>query len=179
LKIKEFIYKMLGKGKYKFDSFIVAGLDGSLEPARHRLKPQEILEIEAKDPDMIKQREEQARYSHGLWRSSEYLYHCNAWMRGYFINPYGLLQFCHLSNEYSTDLTEGSFKRGFYEEFPKLLNEKHKSDSKCITCEYKDSCYHCPARAYLETGDEEAPVDYFCKLARIQVERPELLKAEA
>lgn len=43
LKIKEFIYKMLGKGKYKFDSFIVAGLDGSLEPARHRLKPQEIL----------------------------------------------------------------------------------------------------------------------------------------
>lgn len=176
LKIKQFIYDLLGKGNYKFDSFITAGLDGSLKPVKHRLCAEEIFEIESLDPDMLDQRSEQIKYSHELWRQREFLYHCNAWMRGYFINPYGLLQFCHLSKKYSTDLTKEFFKKGFFEEFPKVLAEKYKTNSKCITCEYADYCYHCPARAYLETGDEEAPVSYFCRLARLQKERMERLK---
>lgn len=167
-KIKQFIYDLLGKGKYKFDSFVFAGLDGSSEPAKHRLTPEEIFEIEASDPEMVSQRTEQAKNHKGLWRSGEYLYHCNSWMRGYYINPYGLLQFCHLSDKYSTDLLKEPFKKGFYEEIPKLLNEKYKTDSKCQSCKNKEHCYHCPARAYLETGDEEAPVEYFCALAKLR-----------
>lgn len=176
LKIKKFIYDLLGKGKYKFDSFLCAGLDHSLEPTKHRLDADEILEIESLDPDMAEQRIEQLKHDHSLWRSSEYLYHCNSFLKGYFINPYGLLQFCHLSRKHSTDLTKEPFKKGFYEEFPKLLAEKYKTNSKCVICEYKDNCYHCPARAFVEVGDEEAPVEYFCKLARKKVEQQGKLK---
>jgi radical SAM protein with 4Fe4S-binding SPASM domain len=97
-------------------------------------------------------------------------------MRGYFINPYGLLQFCHLSTKYSTDLSKVPFKKGFYEEFPKLLGEKYQTNSKCVTCDNKDHCFHCPARAYLEVGDEEAPVEYFCRLAEKTRKQIEELK---
>ncbi|MCX5750994.1 MAG: radical SAM protein [Candidatus Saganbacteria bacterium] len=179
LAIKKFIYDLLGKGKYKFDSFICAGMDHSLEPTKHRLEPEEIFEIESTDPDMQAHRNEQMKHDHSLWRSKDFLYHCNSWMKGYFINPYGFLQFCHLSTKYSTDLTKESFKKGFYEEFPKLLAEKYKTNSKCVTCKDKDLCYHCPARAFVEVGDEEAPVEYFCKLARNKVEQREELKGKA
>ena len=178
-KIKKFIYKLLGKGQYKFDSFLIAGLDKNKEPTKHRLTPQEIEELETVDPDMSACRLEQMKNDHGLWRSGEYLYHCNSWMRGYFINPCGLLQFCHLSTKYSTDLTKESFKKGFYEEFPKLLNDKYTTDSKCRRCEFKRCCHHCPARAFLEVGDEEAPVEYFCELAELKAKKLKELKQGA
>lgn len=168
LQIKEFIYSFLGKGQYKFDSFLMAGLDGALEPTKHRLEPAEILRLEAADPDMQKQRLAQANHGASRWRSPEYLYQCNSWMQGYFIDPYGRLQFCHLSGKYATDLTKSSFKEGFFKRFPQLLEEKYKTRSKCVTCEYKETCYHCPARAFIETGDEEAPVEYFCRLAAVR-----------
>jgi MoaA/NifB/PqqE/SkfB family radical SAM enzyme len=176
LAIKKFVYRLLGKGKYKFDPFISAGLDHSLEPTEHRLGPEEIFEIESSDPDMAKQRLEQVKRDHGLHRPPEYLYHCNSWMKGYFINPYGLLQFCHLSTKYSTDLTKEPFERGFYGKFPELLNDRYKTDSKCVTCVDRKDCYHCPARGYVEVGDPEAPVEYFCKLARSNALQREKLK---
>jgi len=166
LKIKKFVYDFLGKGKYKFDPFIMPSLTGLLEPTRHRLKPSEILELESKDPDMLAQRKKEAAHARNFKRDKSYLYRCNAWWTNYFINPYGLLQFCHLSKKYSTDLTKIPFKYGFYEKFPKLLKEKYKTKSKCILCKYRDYCYRCPARVSLETGNEEAPVPYFCELAK-------------
>lgn len=176
LKIKGFTERLLGKGKYSFDSYLTPSLDGSFEPVKHRLTAEEILEIEDQDSDMVAQRKQELRRLCSLQRPDEYLYHCNSWTTNYLIDPYGLLQFCHLTRKYSTDLTKESFKKGFYKIFPELLKERYKSDSKCVSCKYKDYCFHCPARANLETGNEEAPVEYFCQLAKANWKRQEAFK---
>ena len=43
--------------------------------------------------------------------------------------------------------------------------QKFKKVSKCKECKLRAYCYYCPARAYLETGDEESSVEHYCELA--------------
>lgn len=170
LEIKKFTEDLLGKGKFKFDSLIFPGLNGEKEPTLHRLGPQEIKEIEAHDEDMIEQREKQLEHqkTHGdIWFNPDGLYHCNSWWTHFYINPLGILQFCHLTDKFSTDLKKEPFDKGF-DKFLDILKLKPKTNSKCHTCALKEKCYHCPARAFLETGDEEAPVEYYCRLAELR-----------
>ncbi|MFH1504495.1 MAG: radical SAM protein [Candidatus Omnitrophota bacterium] len=171
-KIKEFTEELLGKpakNKYyfKYDPMIYPRFNGDKTPCQYRLSAQELIEAKKQDSDIWKQ------YQKGLdndfpdlERDRQFLYRCNAWMSQFFINPYGRLKFCAFSDKFSVDLKKVSFAEGFYKAFPKLLSEKFKTDSKCRDCKLRALCYHCPARAYLETGDEEAPVPYYCELAR-------------
>ncbi len=176
LKVKALSEELLGKGKFKFDSFIHPRINGNTTPCAHRLLPEEIIEIVNSDSDMVAQREEELHLSSNL-RPKEYLYQCDTWRNNFFINPYGRLQFCHLSQKYSHDLGKISFKHAFYEEFPMLLNEKFKSSSKCQSCDLRKYCYFCPARSFLETKNEEGPVEYYCKLARAYFKQEQLLKS--
>ena len=156
---------LLGKDKFKFDSFITARLNGDRDPCRCRLSPEEILNIDNSDLDMITERPAVDRDADDLPRPPDHLYQCNAWWQRFFINPQGNLQFCHLSRKYSSNLSEKSFREGFYVEFPRLLHEKFKMTVKCQTCLLRKDCYYCPPRALLETGSEEGPVEYYCQMA--------------
>ena len=176
LKVKAIADRILGKKRFKFDSFIFPGLNGDTGCCKYRLSPKEILEIEGKDADMIEQRHKELHMPHDLLRPREFLYQCNSWMDSFYINPYGRLQFCHLSKKYSSDLTQTRFRQAFYDKFPQLLNDKFTSTSKCKSCELRIYCYFCPARAFLETGDQEHPVEYYCELARASFEKEQFLK---
>lgn len=169
LKIKEFTEKLLGKKKFKFDSFIFPGLNREREPTQHRLSAKEIIEIETQDKDMSNQKKKQLGEQCYCF-NPEGIYHCNSWFTHYYINPQGILQFCHLTKKYSTDLKKEPLKGGF-DKFLDVLNEKYKTNSRCVSCEYKEYCYHCPARAYLEVGDQESPVEYYCQLAKARQEQ--------
>jgi len=142
-------------------------LNGDKIPCEYRLSFEELLELKKQDPDIWKE------YQKGLCddfpdlgRDKEFLYRCSAWLSQFFINPYGRLKFCQFSEKFSIDLAAGSFKEGFYHRFPQVLKQRFKTDSQCKDCSLRPLCYHCPGRAYLETGDQEAPVDYYCRLAR-------------
>lgn len=176
LKIKKFVEDFLGKGKFKYDSFLFPGLSGEKEPILHRLKPEQIKEIERKDKQMFAQRQEQAKHQ-SQWFNPEGLYHCNSWWTRFYINPQGFLQFCHLTKDFSTDLKKEPFKKGF-DKFLQILKEKPKTESKCHSCRLKEYCYHCPARAFLETGSREAPVDYYCRLAKISKDFKDKITAD-
>jgi radical SAM protein with 4Fe4S-binding SPASM domain len=171
-RIKAWTEEMLGKPsdrkyRFKYDPMIYPRLDGDISPCKHRLSFNELAEIKKQDTDIWK---EYQNSLHGkifrFERDKSFLYQCNAWMTNFYINPYGRLKFCMLTDKFSVDLKRVSFKEGFYNVFPRLLNETVKTDSKCEDCELKEICYHCPARAFLETGDEEAPVPYYCELAK-------------
>ena len=168
LALKSMAEHLLGKDKFKFDSFITARLNGDKAPCSCRLSPEEILNIENSDPDMIAERQVIGREADDLLRSPDHLYQCNAWWHQFFINPQGNLQFCHLSRKYSSDLREKRFREGFYVEFPKVIHEKYKRTVKCQTCILRKDCYYCPPRALLETGSEEGPVEYYCQLAAVR-----------
>ena len=176
--IKAFSESLLGKEKFKFDSFITPALDGDKTPCRHRLSVGEIVDLEESDPDMRAQREKEFEKHKPVSREPGYKYRCNSWFHQSYIDPYGRLKFCYLTDSYSTDLRKRSFLEGFYERVPAILEERCTSDSACIQCDLREFCHHCPARAFLETGDEEAPVPYFCELARVKKDRVEQAREE-
>lgn len=168
----EFLGKRKGKYYFKYDPMIYPRLNEDRTPCQYRLSHEEILEVRRQDTDIWQE------YQKGLHsdfpdskRDRSFLYRCNAWMTHFFINPYGRLKFCQFTDKFSVDLKTTSFKDGFYNVFPKLLNKKFKTNSKCRNCRLRPICYHCPARAFLETGDEEAPVEYYCELAKFSAEQ--------
>jgi radical SAM protein with 4Fe4S-binding SPASM domain len=176
-KIKQWTEELLGKPsenkyRFKYDPMIYPRLNQDRTPCEYRLSFAELSEVKRQDVDIW---DEYQRGLHSdfsdLRRDKSFLYRCNAWMNQFFINPYGRLKFCLFSDKFSVDLKTTSFKDGFYKVFPQLLNEKFKTNSKCKDCSLRPVCCHCPARAYLETGDEEAPVPYYCELAKATAEQ--------
>jgi len=178
LKIKEHVER-LGKAKYRFDSLLIPQLDGSKEPCRLRLSPKEITDIEYADDAMRKQWIEYFQTEPDI-PDPESLYRCEAGIDSFCIDPYGELQLCSELRKPSFDLHKGPFREGFQKLFPKIRSAKYRTQSKCKDCEIRHMCPQCPARANLENGDKEAPVDYFCELARERQEmRYKVLKALA
>ena len=181
-KIKTFADELLGKSnkgwRFKYDPMLYPRLNGDKIPTNFRLSPEELLEVKRSDPEIWEE------YERGLCstfpdlgRDKDFLYRCNAWVIQFFINPYGRLKFCQFSEKFSVDLRKQSFSEGFYNVFPRLLKERFKTSSKCRDCTLRPICYHCPARAYLETGDEEAPVEYYCKLAKALEKKMKTLRS--
>jgi len=171
IKIKSWVENFLGKPKgknlFKYDYFIYPRMNGDTAPLKFRLSFEEIIEIIKKDPDMyLEYRKDLRRHIDSVQRSGDYLYQCNCWMSQAFISPYGNLKFCLFSEKFSLDLRENEFKDGFYRNFPKLLEERFKTDSPCSKCRLRPVCRWCPALAYLETGNEENPLLYCCGLAQ-------------
>lgn len=171
-RIKAFAEELLGKPSenkhyFKYDPMIYPRLNGDKTSCDYRLSFEELLEVKRQDPD-IWQEYQKGLHSDfpDLERDRTFLYHCNSWMTQFFINPYGRLKFCQFSEKFSVDLKTTSFKEGFYKIFPQVLKEQFKTNSKCRDCDLRPICYHCPTRAYLETGNEEAPVPYYCELAK-------------
>jgi len=170
-KIKAFTDTLLGRKKnrwrFKYDPMIYPRLNGDTSSCQHRVSFEELSELRKSEPEIW------AEYKRGmerefpdLGRDKDFLYRCSSWMEQFFIDPYGRLKFCHFSERFSADLKMNSLKEGFYKIFPTLLQERFKTNSKCKECHLRALCYTCPARAFLETGDEEAPVEYFCELAK-------------
>lgn len=170
-KIKAFADIILGKqgGKFhfKYDPMVYPRLNKDRAPCDHRLSFEELQDVTRQDLDISRQYQESLyRDSVNIKKDAALLYHCNAWRQQFFINPYGRLKFCEYSDNFSIDLRKDSFKKGFYELFPKIAQRRFKTESKCKSCELRAQCYYCPARAYLETSDEESHVAHFCELAQ-------------
>lgn len=170
-KIKRFADKLLGRpqGRYyfKYDTLILPRLNADKTPVNFRLDFRELTELKKSDADIWGEYRESLRAGYPVLEiEKEFLYPCNSWKNNFFINPYGRLKFCQFSDKFSADLRSTSFREGFYRVFPGVLKERFKTGSKCRNCRLRPLCHNCPARAYLETGDEEAPVPYFCKLAK-------------
>jgi radical SAM protein with 4Fe4S-binding SPASM domain len=170
--IKAFTEGLLGspednKFNFKYSRMIYPRHNLDRKPTDYRLSFEELSEVIRQDADI---RDEYCRQlQSGLRvfvRKHKFLYYCNSWRQQFFINPYGRLKFCMYTDKFSTDLRTSSFKEGFYKVFPRLLREKFKTDSKCRDCSLRPICYHCPAKAHLETGNEEAPVEHYCRLAQ-------------
>lgn len=163
------------KYRFKYDPMIYPRLDGDASPCQHRLSFEELLEATKQDLDIWEEYEKGLHSKFpDLRRDRNFLYHCNAWMTNFFINPHGRLKFCMFSDKFSIDLKTTPFREGFYNVFPQVLNERFKTKSKCRDCDLRAICYHCPARAFLETGNEEAPVEYYCQLAKGVAEQMQL-----
>lgn len=171
VRIKKWAENILGKPRpmhfFKYDPMVFPRLDGDKTPCEHRLSFREIAGILRQDEDMWQQYQEAIHEEKpDLERDRDCLYHCNSWLTKFFIDPYGRFKFCLFSKKFSSDLRKESFREAFYKTISVVLNERFKTASKCRSCHLRPICYWCPARAYLETGNEEKPVRHYCLLAK-------------
>jgi len=172
LKIKDYA-ESLG-AKYRYDSILIPCTDGSKKPCRMRLSADEIVQIELTD-DTMKQEWIRWCESDPYFQNQDDLFRCKS---GQFnIDPYGGLQLCFAFRKPSFDLRQGSFRDGFYNFLPKIRSVKYQTESKCKNCQIRHLCSQCPARAQLENGDLEEPVEYFCELAHKRETAMRLLDA--
>jgi radical SAM protein with 4Fe4S-binding SPASM domain len=157
---------------FRHDPLVHCKFNQDRSPHNFRLTPPECVDIDLQLKDMQEfWKKECIRYS-GVEMDCEKLYTCGAGHNAFSINPYGKLQICGLPGRYVYDLKNGSFKEGWYDFVPSVINRKRLNmDFKCRDCETWALCSQCPPWAYLENGDEEKVIDYVCEIYKERMRR--------
>jgi radical SAM protein with 4Fe4S-binding SPASM domain len=170
-KIKKFV-EALG---LRFDPspFIHARLNGDLTPCSLRISPQQALGLDGQfDTDAIQENE--FNCSNRLNRDnrpkadSDYLFRCAAGGKdGIHIDPYGKMFFCLSLRQPSIDVLRQDIQEGLFRLFPKMRKERLVKGSTCRSCGIRYLCYSCPGNAFLEKGDMESHLEWYCELAHL------------
>jgi len=168
--IKDYVEKDLGL-EFRFDPIVNPRIDCSQNPLNVRLSPQEVVQLDLKDPKRIEEWGKFCEKFNGPVHSPEELddlYHCGAGISSFAIDPYGVVRVCALSPDDGYDLRRGSFRDGWDGFLLDVRKKKISRQTKCIHCEIKAMCGMCPANAQLENRDAEEPVDYLCQVAHLR-----------
>jgi radical SAM protein with 4Fe4S-binding SPASM domain len=83
----------------------------------------------------------------------------------FFIDPYGHMFLCNLMRSPGVDLLKKETLPSLRMLAADMGNKRLPGNSPCLKCGVRSSCLICPGRAYLETGKDDQPVDYYCRLA--------------
>jgi radical SAM protein with 4Fe4S-binding SPASM domain len=86
---------------------------------------------------------------------------------GFYLDPYGNAFLCNLLREPKFNLLKVDVGYALNRLLPWARERKFLSNSKCKDCSLKRLCYWCPGRTYLEKKNMEAPIEYYCKLAKL------------
>lgn len=170
------------KDSFRFDPFLHLRFDGNRKKNKEiiseRLSPEEIVDIEQKDPER----------SRGLERSCDklimpnlshtncnHLFHCGTGNGSFCVSYNGLFRLCsslwHPDCIY--DLKKGTVREA-YNDFALHVRDMRSDNNefleKCRACSIVNLCMWCPAHSHLETGRLDVPVEYFCKVAHARKE---------
>lgn len=109
------------------------------------------------------------------------IFRCGAGLESATLDAYGILQPCLLLRhpEAVYDLNAGSLRDALSDFFPSLrrrLPQDPRYLERCAQCFLSWMCEQCPAKSWLEHGTLDAPVDYWCDLARAQAEHLGLIE---
>jgi radical SAM protein with 4Fe4S-binding SPASM domain len=88
---------------------------------------------------------------------------------GFHVDPYGNTFSCALIRRPVFNLLKTEITSALNQSLSRVRNRRFTTASECNGCRLRELCRSCPGRAYLETGDLEAPVEYYCRLAEEMV----------
>jgi radical SAM protein with 4Fe4S-binding SPASM domain len=167
---KRFVEEDLGL-EFRFDAMINPRVDSSLAPLDVRLSPQDVVELDLKEPNRKNEWVRFCRYFnkpvHDPAQGVE-LYVCGGGHNAFAIDFCGRLSTCVLWHGKTYDLRKGNFKEGWEEYLLKVSRRKASRRTKCIACELRNMCGMCPANGVLECRDAEEPVDFLCQVAHLR-----------
>jgi radical SAM protein with 4Fe4S-binding SPASM domain len=155
---------------FKFDAMMSPRLDCGLSPLDVRLTPEDLVELDLRDP---------ARVNDWLAFAARYLnpaqspppdqvYFCGGGVSSFAVDPYGGMSICVLSEREKYDLRAGRVREG-WETFLRAVRQRPITrETKCTACRIKPLCGMCPAHGELESGDPETPVDFLCEVAHLR-----------
>ena len=155
--------------KFRFDPIINAPFNGHREALSLRLTPEQVLKLDFADDRRVDSYRELCQKLKGA-PGTDKLYGCGAGLSNFHIDPYGQMSICMSARRPSYNLRRGSLQDGFYNFFPRVRSQKPKSSYPCGRCDLHFLCSSCPGLAYAEMGDQEAVVDYYCRIANLRAE---------
>ena len=177
------------KDYFRFDPFLHLRFDR--DPVRNkeikseRLSPEEIVSLEQSDPERFLSLEKGCDKLIVPEFSSitcNHLFHCGAGNGSFDVSYNGIFRLCsslwHPDCVY--DLRKGNLTEAFNNYVPKvrdMRSDRREFLEMCRVCPIVNLCIWCPAHAYLETGEIDAPVDYFCKVAHARADALGYLKS--
>lgn len=170
------------KDYFRFDPFLHLRIDKN--PARNteireeRLSPQEIVALEKADSERFSSLEQTcSRLIRPERCQSEcnHLFYCATGLGGFILGHEGNFRLClSLSHpECVYDLRQGSLEDAWQNFVPQVRNMQSSKKGfieGCRSCPLIDLCIWCPANAYLETGEMDRWVEYFCLVANARAE---------
>lgn len=148
------------------------------EIAAERLAPAEIALLERSDPERfaaLTSRCGELIQSEPAGTGCRHLFRCGAGLASFAIGADGKFRLCpsltHPACLY--DLRSGSLSDAWERFVPvvrAMTTDRREYLEKCGACPVINLCLWCPAHAYLETGELDAPVDDFCHMAWARAE---------
>jgi radical SAM protein with 4Fe4S-binding SPASM domain len=165
------------KDYFRFDPFLHLRYDRNPEKnkqiIKERLSPAEITALERSDPerfDSLKKGCDKLILPEFSHINCNHLFYCGAGNGGFALSYDGRFRLCsslwHPDSVY--DLKKGSLTdawRNFIPRVREMRSDRKEFIEKCRGCPLVNLCMWCPAHAYLETGEMDAPVEYFCEVA--------------
>lgn len=173
--------RKITKDYFRFDPLLHLRFDRNLERneeiKRERLSSHDIVAIEKADAERFNSLEKACdklinpEFAHS---GCNHLFHCGTGIGSFIVSYDGYFRLCasltHPACIYN--LKKGSLTEAWKNFIPQVRNMRsNRKDflKKCRVCTFINFCIWCPAHAYLETGELDSPVDYFCKVAHARV----------
>ncbi len=179
LKEIDIFCRKLTKDFYRFDPFLHFRYDRdsvkNKQIESERLTADEIIALEQTDPQRwasLRKKCDTAKMRKGVKDCGNLLFQCNAGDKNFSVGSDGSFRICSsFHNQLSTYLIldAGASQEAWNHFIPKIRKLRAKRNDyidNCGNCELIDLCYWCPAHAFLETGEPDAPVEYFCQIAK-------------
>jgi len=151
----------------RVDPLINCRLDQGRTPADFRLSPEEIVKADLLDGE---EKKEWVRLSlqSPPKNQSGLIYTCRGGESSFNVDPYGNLSPCMVVKNKAANLKEKDFHT-IWEDMGKMVETAtYPPGSPCKSCNLINLCGRCPGWSLLEHGNEENPVDYLCRVARLR-----------
>jgi radical SAM protein with 4Fe4S-binding SPASM domain len=172
---------------FRFDPFLHLRFDRdaarNAEIRAQRLSPDEIVAIEQADPERslaLKKGCGELLGWPGPPPGCDRLFHCGAGLGSFTVSSDGIFRLCSSlwHPNCISNLRRGSLKEAWENLVPQVRGRRSQNREfleKCGGCALINLCLWCPAHAHLETGQLDAWVEYFCRVAHA---RAAALRAE-
>ena len=151
---------------FRLDGAVNPRLDGDRSVLAHRLDPERIVAHELADPA------EQQRWLE-FWSGYQprrnpdgRLYSCGAGTTMFYIDAGGALRPCLMVDAPAADLRATTFEAAWRDVIPEFLARHPGGDYPCHRCEMSHVCSACPAFFRLESGAEDRPTAFVCRLGQ-------------
>ncbi len=171
------------KDFFRFDPLIHLRYDGN--PLRNqeirgeRLSAAEISELERADDERFNiLTEDCGRYiaSEEMDNPENRLFMCGIGKETFCISPDGVFRpcatLCH--PDWLVSLRSGGLYDAWHRLVPELWglrSDRSEYMAHCGTCQLINLCQWCPARAFLETGQMDMPIEYFCEVTKARADQ--------
>jgi radical SAM protein with 4Fe4S-binding SPASM domain len=165
------------KDYFRFDPFLHYRFDRDAERNKdiesERLSPEEVVALERGDVERFRALEincDQFIVPQFAESDCRHLFRCGAGKRNFVIGHDGNFKLCvSLTHPGCVfDLRKGSLEEAWKAFAPAVLErttDRPDYRERCAKCPIVNLCLWCPAHAYLETGELDAPIDKFCQVA--------------